>query len=66
MSKQSPFNSFQELLTFCKVFPNPEAFYDWADTFPVSEKTRMWPTLDHWCDCINVITRVDGGSIHRC
>jgi len=62
--KTSPFQTHQELYNFCKLFNNLKLFYSWAESYSDAEKQKLWPTMDHWLDCVNAVQNIPGGSIY--
>ena len=61
MSKQM---THQQLYMFCKLFNNMQEFTGWLSTYTQKEKDKMFPTLDHYQDCVNAIKNQPGHSIY--
>lgn len=42
---------FKKVVTFCKLMTQTK-FYNWMDTLTQQQKDELWPTFDHYLDCV--------------
>lgn len=42
---------FQKIVTFCKLLTRKQ-FDRWVDTLTLQQKEELFPTFDHFLDCV--------------